>query len=49
MTREQRKNMWLARVSCLSRGADNYNDIMVEAREKFDKLNPINENDNDNN
>lgn len=39
--RAERKDMYLSRISALSGFADNYDEIMKEASEKFEKLNPI--------
>ena len=39
--RKERKDMYLSRVSAMSGMAENYDEIMAEANEKFESENPI--------
>ena len=39
--RAERKDMYLSRVSAMSGMAENYDEIMAEANDKFESENPI--------
>ena len=37
MTKEEQRDMWLSRVSAMSMGAENIDEILEEANEKFNE------------